>query len=169
MKFAAVLLAGALALGVGPARAENPTIAHMLKALLGQKASAPAERATVITGKVVFKVTINIVSAIPADALPICDGMLLNLVADGEYTLSELASQVSTRKGKTATCSVTVPYRWSNPDTFQPIRTSLTVHWEDPAAPKAGATVLRQSQNDAAPIDFPKNGATTTRSFTVDF
>lgn len=169
MKLATVLLAGALALGVGPARAENPSIAHMLKALLGQKAEAPAERAAALTGKVVFNVTINIVSAIPADALPICDGALLNLVAGGEYTLAEQASQVSTRKGKTATCSVTVPYRWSNPDTFQPIRASLTVRWEDTAAPKAGATVVRQSYNDAAPIAFPKNGATTTRSFVVDF
>jgi uncharacterized Zn-finger protein len=123
---------------------------------------------TTFGGKLVFKFTITVDSAIAAAAKIGCSASA-NLVdaASGNFIL-ESATVAAIRSGTTATCTVTIPYSWKLASAASD-SISLTYDIQAPVEATSPATTLpnRVSSQSLPAIKVPPNGATTNETITA--
>ena len=125
---------------------------------------------TTFGGKLIFKFTITVDSAIAAAAKIGCSASA-NLVDAGSGNfIEESATAAATRSGTTATCTVTIPYSWKLASSASD-SISLSYTIQAPVEVTSAATTLpnRLSTQSLPPIKVPANGATTNETITAPF
>ena len=144
---------------------------------LAKAADAEQPPVAPTTGTITFRLTINVKSVIPKNAVIGCTGSAT--VFDDSSTLSddEIGSAIATLvSGTQYLCIVKLPYSWllSSPTTDQvALGFDASIDYGYQATATNGtATVVepigaRDTSHSLAPIAVPINGATTTESITV--
>lgn len=103
-----------------------------------------------VTGTVVYRLTVAIASSIPTSQEIACMGSIMH--GGGTSSYMEMATVTATRSGSTATCTVSIPYKWSKAETASVIIPQITV----------SAGERRYLSHSLTPIALPASGATTT-------
>jgi hypothetical protein len=118
---------------------------------------------TPTTGTFVFNVTIAVSSALPTSAVISCS--VFGGVDDAAGDFTNFVETTATRKGNTATCTVTVPYEWDLEDASKDI-VDLDLEID---ATASSATGGYEEDFDAPAITMavPANGTTTTKTITT--
>jgi hypothetical protein len=124
---------------------------------------------TTVSG--IFKISFVITLA---SSVPTTDVIVCKLSAVPEYdSISDAATAPATRIGSTATCTVTLPYKWTLPATTTPGEISLVYDIGDNLASIGypQETILRETSAQVfdPPITVPTNGTVTTKSVAVTF
>ncbi|MFC3695370.1 hypothetical protein [Chenggangzhangella methanolivorans] len=159
---AAVLSAAA------PSRADE-SVQQLVDILRAQSAEKTAvkERFTPAAGvkvsQVQITVKINIRSDIPADAKPTCSGYLLHNNSNN-VSFQENATMISTRKGATATCVLTIPFAWPDANLAGIVYANASIYW---GAGQSSGLINRSSSRSAVPLPMPPEGGTAKTS--LDF
>jgi hypothetical protein len=119
---------------------------------------------TPTTGTFVFNVTITVSSALPTTSVITCS--IFGGVDDTETgDFSNFVETTATRKGNTATCTVTVPYEWELGD---PSKDIVNLDLEvDASASTSTGSYEEDFDNPAITMAVPANGTTTTKSITT--
>jgi len=144
---------------------------------LGQTASAELPPVTATTGTITFRLTINVKSVIPKNAVIGCSGEASVFDDTSELPFDEYGSAVATLvSGTQYLCIVKLPYSWllASPTTDQ-VSLSYTATMDygyEVTATNGTATTVqpvnaRGTEHSLAPIAVPLSGATTTNSITI--
>jgi hypothetical protein len=137
-------------------------------------AVAPSPDATVklttYTGTLEFEFTVTVDSTIPSGQKVICEVTteVVDIPTGGssENVITEEAATAASLSGKTATCTVKVPYSWalaSGPEDQVGVTYRLAIV---PTAitSEPDATAVRSSSQQLTPFVVPKSGTTTTKT-----
>lgn len=121
------------------------------------------------TGKLVTQFTITVASTFPTNAPIECDvsAFAIDNASVAPRFFTEGASVAATRSSATsATCTVTIPYSWSNLLTPSSDTVGLNYVLFAYTLPTSTGTVAltRYTAQDLATIKLPASGATTTNS-----
>ena len=158
----------ALLFGAAPARADDSVqqLVDILRAQSVEKATAKdkfAPAAGTKVSQVQITVNVNIKSPIPADAKPTCSGYLLHNNSNN-VSFQENATVISTRKGSTATCVLTIPFAWPNANLAGVVYANASIYW---GAGAASGLINRSSSRSAVALPMPAEGGTAKTS--LDF
>jgi hypothetical protein len=139
-----------------------------------EEAEAPV---TATTGTLVFKITINVKSAIPKNAVIGCTAGASVFDSTSGLSADESGSAVATlTSGTTYSCTVKLPYSWllSSPTSDKvslDFNTSLDYGYEVTATNGTATLVqpvgARLTTHTLAPINVPLTGATTTETISA--
>jgi len=144
---------------------------------LPKATDAEEPAATVTGGTITFRLTINVKSTIPKNAVIACSGSASVLSDSSDLTFDEEGSAVATLvSGTQYLCIVKLPYSWTlssaaTDKVYLNYSASMDYGYEVTAT-NGSATIVqgvsaRLTTHSIAPIDVPINGATTTNSITV--
>lgn len=144
---------------------------------LGTTDNAELTPASPISGTITFRLTINVKSSIPANAVIGCTGEASVFDDTSELPFDEYGSAVATLvSGTQYLCVVKLPYSWllASPTTDKvtlSYTASMTYGYEATAT-NGTATVVqpvaaRDTDHTLTPISVPLSGATTTNSITI--
>ncbi len=145
---------------------------------LPKPADVEESAATIFGGTITIRLTINVKSAIPKNAVIGCSGDASVVDETSGTSFEEDGSAVATLvSGTQYLCVVKLPYTWSltSPTTADKVylgyTASMEYGYEATATNGTGTIVVgipaRINTHTLAPIDVPINGATTTESITV--
>ena len=127
-----------------------------------EEAAITAASISPTTGKFVFNITINVVSALPSTDVIVCGASANVSEFSPITTIEEEAEVLATRAGSKATCTVTIPYSWP---LTNPAQDMVGMSFSISASGQTTLTLARQSVHGLAPSKVPANNATTTMSF----
>jgi hypothetical protein len=165
--FFGLITAAGVLLGQSSAMAQSSMFPD--PALLPRGGGEETARAPIVrSGRLVYNVTINVKSPMPGGAIPTCGAQVFHWGA-GSSTYYEYGYAHADRNGSTATCKVTIPYRWDNVATAMKVETRITVFLSKDDIPTLQVPHVRRLNHRLADIALPANGATTNTNFTVDF
>jgi hypothetical protein len=144
---------------------------------LGKAADAELPPVTPTTGTITFRLTINVKSAIPKNAVIGCTGDATVFDDTSLLSAEEYGSAVATLvSGTQYLCIVKLPYSWSlSSPTSDQVSLGFTVTLDygyEVTATNGTATFVepvgaRETSHTLAPIAVPLSGVTTTNSITV--
>jgi hypothetical protein len=129
---------------------------------------------TATTGTLVFKITINVKSAIPKNAVIGCDVSASVFDNTSGLSVDEVGSAIATlTSGTTYSCTVKLPYSWqlssaANDKVALDFSTSIDYGYQVTAT-NGSATLVqpasaRLTRHNLVPINVPLSGATTTET-----
>jgi hypothetical protein len=140
-------------------------------------AEADALPVTATTGTLVFKITINVKSVIPKNAVIGCNAGATVTDTSSGLSADEAGSAVATlSSGTTYICTVKMPYSWplSSPASdkvFLSFSTSIDYGYQVTATNGTATLVQpvggRETDHSLAPISVPLSGATTTETISA--
>jgi len=140
-------------------------------------ADAEAPAATVTSGTITFRLTINVKSTIPKNAVITCNGSAGVFDDSTDLESDEEGSAVATLvSGTQYLCIVKLPYTWtlsSSATDMVSLQYGASIDYGYEATATNGtATIVegvnaRITDHTLAPIAVPMNGATVTNSVTV--
>lgn len=144
---------------------------------LPKATDAEEPAATVIGGTITIRLTINVKSTIPKNAVIGCNGTADVLDDTSDLSFDEEGSAIATLvSGTQYLCVVKLPYSWtlssaSTDKVYLSYSASIEYGYEATAT-NGTATIVegvaaRLNSHTLAPIDVPINGATTTNSITI--
>jgi hypothetical protein len=133
---------------------------------------------SVFGGTITLRLTINVKSTIPKNAVIGCSGTASVLDESSGTSFEEDGSAVATLvSGTQYLCVVKLPYSWTltTPTTADKVYLAYTASMEygyEATATNGTGTIVegiaaRLNTHTLAPIDVPINGATTTNSITI--